>query len=306
MRSLVGYSRAFLGIHLLSEVLSGWFVAVLAASVVLVADRLLASRLTVRAPPNRWPVVVAAVVALIVTGVAVGADRQFHDRGPRRFPEFVAGPVHGFRGSRPVEPTRLPSPDPATVLEPLPHFTETLLGDRAQPLGLVIMADADRLQPAIRRAGWADARVVTPTRLPAELWSGLTSWTRLVGGVGAHAPLAPTFFDTAHARPRRSPTVARAPSSGNFPSLPRTDARCGPSLPRSPTPACRAGAPCCRSVASPPRSTPERDALAAALVTAGGLDDLGRFALVAPGHGSGSGGTYSTDGKVAVLRQPGC
>ena len=50
----------------------------------------------------------------------------------------------------------------------------------------------------------------------------------------------------------------------------------------------------------------QRDALAQSLAAAGNFDDLGRFAFATTDSGSGPGGSYTTDGKVALLRQPGC
>ena len=143
---LVGYSRAYLGIHLLSDVLAGWLVAVIAAAFILVLDRLVAPRLTFAQPSAPWRVVAAGIVALLLTAVAVGIDRQIHDRAPRRF----------SRTAPRSEPTRLSSDDPAAILGLLPRFSETLLGRRAQPLGLVVVVkDDDRVWVWLwRRAGW--------------------------------------------------------------------------------------------------------------------------------------------------------
>jgi undecaprenyl-diphosphatase len=303
---LVGYSRAYLGIHLLSDVLAGWLVAVVAAAVVLVVDRLLGARLPVTAPPGRWRVVAAGVAALLLTGIAVGVDRQIHDRAPRHLSDNAPGIVDEFRGSSaPVDPTRLATADPAAMLEPLPRFSETLLGRRGQPLSLVVVAKDDQLGIAMERAGWTLAQELTPKRLPRDLWSGLMSWTGLVGGVGADEPITPTFFDA-----RAPDIVARRQSAdAELWQLPvvtpadcvvwgvttasdqRTTIGWRTLLPR-------------RRIA--PSIDAARDALAHALAATGALADAGRFGFVAPMHGTGPLGAFVTDGKVALLRQPGC
>jgi len=303
---LVGYSRAYLDIHLLSDVLAGWLVAVIAAALVVVGDRVVATRLMISPPPARSRVVVAGVVALVLTVVAVGVDRQIHDRAPRNFSHESSGTFRGFFGfTPPAAPTRLATADPAAILGVLPRFSETLLGRRAQPLGLVVLSDDDRVGAAMERAGWRPARVLTPERLPRDFWSGLTSWTGLVGGVGAGEPVAPTFFDT------RAPDIVarRRSADAELWQLPvetpghcvvwgvttardeRTTVGWATLLPR-------------RRIA--PSIDVDRDALAHELAATGGFVDAGRFSFIAPTRGTGSRGAFVTDGKVALLRQAGC
>ena len=66
---LVGYSRAFLGIHLLSEVLSGWLLAAAVAAFVVIVDRLVVPRV---------PAVRETVASLARR--RVGARRAGHHR----------------------------------------------------------------------------------------------------------------------------------------------------------------------------------------------------------------------------------
>ena len=311
LASLVGYSRAFLGIHWLSEVLSGWLVAVVAASFVLVLDRLLTPRLPALPRPKPWLVSVALIVALVVTWFAVQSVQRFHDHGPRDFRDRGARDVPDpfrFRGasSLPADASRLASAEPAAVLGSLPHFSETLLGRRAQPLGLVVIASEDRLHAAVEQAGWKQASIMTPKRLIPDFFAGLT------GGADRNEPVAVTFYDT-----RQPDVVLWRPASDHGAATHRAQVW---ELPMETPNGCpvwavttsggEGGRFSWRGLFPLGHDAPtidsERDALTSGLAASGSFDALGRFDFEGAMRGHGPGGKYSTDGKVAVLRQPGC
>ena len=302
---LVGYSRAFLGIHYLSEVLSGWLVATAAAAVVLLVDRIVVPRLGVPTPTKRWPVIAAGIAALLVTGVAVHSVHRFHDRGPGDFGRFEPG--GGFRGlSLAGDPTPLASAEPAAVLGPLPRFSETLLGTRAQPLNVVVVARDPDLRAAFATAGWSEVAPLTPKRLAPDFWRGIT------GGIDRDAPVAPMFLDT-----RAADLVVQRPDRSSSVAAEQADVWELPAV--TPSGCYVVGITAARFDRSSwswhtlfpqrhlsPAVDAEREALAGALAAAGQFEDLGRFDFVAPLHGSSPSGAYTTDGKVALLRQPGC
>ena len=118
----------------------------------------------------------------------------FHDRGPRNFPPGAFG--IGFRDfdGPTTQPTQLAALDPASVLGPLPRYSETLLGGHVQPVGLVVVADADHVRAALDAGGWTDADVVDAQGPRAHV---------LERGAGRHRPRRA-------ARARRS-TTPRAP-----------------------------------------------------------------------------------------------
>ena len=310
---LTGYSRAFLGIHLLSEVLSGWVLALLAASVVLIVDRVVVPRLSLRAPSRQWLVVIAAVVALAIAGYATTSLHRFgrgpgfgfgHRHGPppkgftpHDFPSFVDS-------SQPQVPTQAASAAPAAVLAPIAHFSETLLGSHVQPVDVVAVANQDPLLAAIKQAGWTDGQIPTPKDIPATFWHGIT------GGQDRDAAFTPTFLDG------RSPDLVLMRTTPH--SSDRHVAQVW-KLPLETPNGCTVWAfTVGRSIGekwSWPALYPEphiasdidteRDSLADGLAGAG-FDDLGRFPFVGPMHGTGSAGSYVTDGQVAVVRQPDC
>ncbi len=305
---LVGYSRAYLSIHYLSEVLAGWLVATMAAALVLALDRLVVPRLGVPSPIKRWPVVAAGVAALIVTGVAVHSVHRFHDRGPR---EHFAGLVPDTASGDhvfpvPSKPALVASAEPATVLDPLPEFSETLLGRHVQPIGLVVVATADEMRAALGTLGWSSVAPVTPKRLAPDFWSGIS------GGMGRDAPVAPTFFDT-----RPADLVLVHPARSHGVAGERAEVW---ELPAETPSGCAVWAVTAARDSRTswawhtlfperhidPAIDTERDALARSLTASGGLDDAGRFDFVAPGPGRGPAGSYVTDGKVALLRQRAC
>jgi len=306
LAALMGYSRAFLGIHRLSEVLAGWVVALTAAAIVMVVDRLVVPRLHVPAPARMVPVLVAGVIAVLVTVVTVHSVHRFHDRGPR----FQPPPGFSFgdfdRSAPPAQPTELASIAPSAVLDPLPLYTETLLGGHVQPVNLVVVADGDRVRSALEHQGWRPAPVETPKDLLSTFWRGVR------GATQADDPVAPVFYDT-----RAPDLVLRRttdPRSGRVGEaqlweLPiRTAGGC----------AVWAGTTSVHDRTQwdwtrlypdrlrDPEVDGQRDALAKSLAAAGKFDDLGRFAFAPKDSGSSPGGSYTTDGRVALLRQPGC
>ena len=288
---LIGYSRAYLSIHWLSDVLAGWLVAAVAAAITFGVDRLLAHRRSSRSAARPGPLLVTSGVATIVVAVIALT-------GNHAFPTGVP----------PVEPTRLASSEPAALLAPLPRFSETLLGRRMEPLGLVIVARDDRLRSAIGQAGYSVADRLTPGRLLHTYWAGITN------GSDPTAPVTPTFLDT-----RLEDLAIQQQSLGGG-----VKARHHARLWRLPL-LSPGGCPIWGATASlddrvewtlrtlfpnhhiAPAIDTERDYLAAALARTKQLNDAGPFEFVGPTLGTNAAGDpFFTDGKIALLEQAGC
>jgi membrane-associated phospholipid phosphatase len=291
---LIGYSRAYLSIHWLSDVAAGWLVAILATAIVVFVDRLVATciRSTNKAPRHR-PIPIYVVSLLTVISAAVLAVTGRHNF-PTRAPTTA--------------PTHLATTQPATLLRVLPRYSETLFERRMEPLGLVIIASNADLRGAIKQAGWTIADPITPGRLLHTYWAGLRGHTDLT------APVTPTFLDT-----RVEDLAIQQQSLGRG-----VKARHHARLWRLPLDS-PAGCPVWAVTASlddhvewtlrtllpnhhiAPAIDTERDLLANTLQHGSKLKGLGRFRLVGPTLGTNAAGDpFFTDGNIAVLRQPSC
>jgi hypothetical protein len=249
-------------------------------------------------------VLIAGVAAVLVTVVTVHSVHRFHDRGPRFPPGFSFRDFD--RSAPPSEPTELGQLDPASVLDPLPLYSETLLGNNVQPVNVVVVADPARLRETLRREGWRRAPVTTPKELGPTLWRGVR------GGSQGNDPAAPTFYDT-----RAPDLVLRRASGGDGEYVYETQVW---QLPIQTARGCSVWAMTTSlhdrtewdwtrlfpARLRAPNVDDERDALAKSLATDGPFEDVGRFTFASAGTGTGAGGSYSTDGKVALLRDPAC
>lgn len=291
---LIGYSRAYLSIHWLSDVAAGWLVALLAAALVVGADRLVAvgnERLDKSSAKARTPLFLSCSVAVVLALVLAVVGRHNY---PTRAPT--------------VAPVRLASAIPERLLPLIPHYSETLFGRHMEPVSIVIVAPESALRNAIKRAHWTVADTVSPARLLRTYWAGIQ------GRSDPTAPVTPTFLDTRvedlaiqqqslghgvkarhHARLWRLPITSpnRCPAWAVTTSLDdRVEWTVRTLLPN-------------HHIA--PAIDVERELLTRILQRNGGIHDRGRFAFVGPTLGSNAAGDpFFTDGKIAVLDLAGC
>ena len=309
---LVGYSRAFLGIHYLSEVLSGWLVATMVAAFVLVIDRLVVPRL--RPEPDET----------VAGDRGPGSPRSSSTgrRGPLGAPLPRSRPEAHFGG---LVARAHPSGDHVdSGASTAPTHSGLRRAGRRARSAAEVQRDAarparaaarsrrggnapTRCSAAIAKPGWSEVAPVTPEAPGPDFWAGIS------GGSAGSRLVAPTFLDTRAAdlvlvHPVGNRGMGRGERAEVW-ELPAGDAERLPGLGHHR----RARRPDLVVVAhalprAPHRSAidTERDALAGALAAQRALDDLGRFEFVAAGHGHRPGGSYVTDGKVALLRQPAC
>jgi hypothetical protein len=197
------------------------------------------------------------------------------DAPPRDFPSFVDS-------SQPQIPTQLASASPSAVVAPIARYSETLLGHHVLPVSVVVVANQDPLRAAFEHAGWTNRKVssVTPTFVDSRTPDAVLERTTSAPAVTRIAQVWKLPLEIPNGCPVWAVTVAQdAGTKWTWPAL----------YPE-------------HRIAS--RIDSERDALADELVL-GSFEDLGRFSGK-PAHGSGPAGSYVTDGKVALIRQPAC
>lgn len=168
---LVGYSRAYLSVHWTSDVVSGWLVALLVASLVALVVGVGSDRPAGPPSSRRVPGWVVAVLVVLQLGVAVRGAGTVLERPPDEPPTTVAG-------TDPVLPALAQDPR-----------TRTLLGRPLAPVNVVLAADDATVDAALDQAGWVVADRPTPLRsLTAAL-------ARLRSTPDPTAPVAPAFHD---------------------------------------------------------------------------------------------------------------
>jgi len=175
----IGFSRLYLGVHFLSDVLGGYLLGSLWLIIGICMTEL---HLREERPPmgsSRSPAATRRLTAALVIACAA---------------------FYVYSGLRYSPSAYIPPPRPAIVVSAadilkefdhaLPKYTENIPGDRQQPLSVVIVARNDRnLVDAFAKAGWVPAdplRFGTFIKLAGALVSG-TSYPS--------APVAPSFWN---------------------------------------------------------------------------------------------------------------
>jgi len=169
---LIGYSRAYLVVHWASDVVSGWLVAVTVTALVLAVDDLVVPE---NPPPNDSRVGRRLAAAGMV-GVVVFSAAGFRGHAVQ-LPE-IPEPL----------PVELGTNDPAAALAGISPFSETLTGQKMEPVGVVIAASEATVRAAVVEAGWSIADDPTARRLLRVYGAGIR------GEDDPTAPVTPTFL----------------------------------------------------------------------------------------------------------------
>lgn len=175
----IGFSRLYLGVHFLSDVLGGFLLGLLW----LIIGIYMAELNIRKERPPAAPLLPQVPAGIVTAGVAIACLAFYVYSGLR------------------YSPVPYPPPPPtASVVEAtgilksfdrlLPKYTENLLGDRQQPLSMVIVAsNGGTLADAFAKAGWVAADPLRVDTL-VKLLGARISNTRYPA-----APVAPSFWN---------------------------------------------------------------------------------------------------------------
>ncbi|MEK6654042.1 MAG: LssY C-terminal domain-containing protein, partial [Thermodesulfobacteriota bacterium] len=175
----IGFSRLYLGVHFLSDVMGGYLLGLLWLII-----GICMAELNVRKERSPESPVLAPAAARRVTGAVALACVAFYV----------------YSGLRYSPASYLPPPRTTTVVEAteilkrfdhaLPKYTENIPGDRQQPLSMVIVTSTEgALANAFAKAGWVAADPLRVDTL-VKMAGGLIS----KAGYSA-APVAPSFWN---------------------------------------------------------------------------------------------------------------
>lgn len=141
----IGYSRAYLSVHWMSDVAGGWLVASAATGLVLALSLLAPRTAQEREVKHGWidAGLGASLAVALMVGFA-GASNSFPDF-PATKPERVAG-LEG-------------------VLKQLPPTSETLLGRQLEPVNLLVTSAEADLRRTLLEQGYTEALPLTPKRI---------------------------------------------------------------------------------------------------------------------------------------------
>ncbi len=180
---LIGFSRLYLGVHYLSDVLAGYLVGSLGLILGISATFLspaLAQQIGRRfdvAPPVRLACTVGGTVILLATVLTFNV---------LRIPDLA-------RQATPAAET-VESTSPDNVLKGRESYAASIIGARKAPINLIFVARTiDQVRACVGRAGWQEADPVSWHSVPKAYFNAFR------GSAYPTAPLSPWFWD---ARPQ--------------------------------------------------------------------------------------------------------
>jgi undecaprenyl-diphosphatase len=171
---LVGVSRAYLGVHFPSDVLSGWMLGLLWFALIVIVDHLWQARQAPAARRQAGGLRAAGGVVIWALAVAYAAA----------FVGIMASTLPAQPQPQPVAPVIIaPDAVPSTLEQRLPHFTEGLTGLHQEPISLVFVGTQAQLDAAFQAAGWTQAEPFSFRAVTVGINAALTRQSAPAGPV---------------------------------------------------------------------------------------------------------------------------
>ena len=284
----IGFSRLYLGVHFLSDVLGGYLLGLLW----LIIGIYMAELNVRKERPPAAPVLAPVPAGIVTAGVALACVAFYVYSGLLYSPASVPPP--------PRTRTVVETTDILKYFDrALPKYTENILGDRRQPLSMVIVASGGgTLADVFAKAGWVAAdplRVDTMVKLLGALRSNT--------GYPA-APVAPSFWNgVVNDLSFEKTTLARTVRERHLATLWKTDLQTSDGRAVFVgTAISDAGLKWQVVYRIGPDVDAEREGLLRDLLAAGAVASAGRNGFVPPMTGQNSfGDPFFTDGKIATI-----
>lgn len=175
----IGFSRLYLGVHFLSDVLGGYLLGLLWLIIGICIAELNARK----EHPPAAPALAPATAGIVTAGVVLACIAFYVYSGLRYSPVPYLPPLHT---KTVVETTDILK----RFDNALPKYTENILGDRQQPLSMVIVTSSGgTLADAFAKAGWVAAD-------PLRVDTMMKMLGTLISNTGYPAsPVAPSFWN---------------------------------------------------------------------------------------------------------------
>jgi len=178
----IGFSRLYLGVHFLSDVLSGYLVGFLWLVTAIAIIEWRVARAERRVTIRRKPLATVAVIAVTVGGYLLFAGVTVAD--------VLRVPLHD-EAQHTAQVVTVAGIPQAFDTYSLPRFTETIVGNLQEPISIIMVAPGDEaLAQVFFNAGWLRADQVSARSLYRIGKAAMLKQSY------PRAPMTPSFWDS--------------------------------------------------------------------------------------------------------------